>query len=604
DAKNNGGIINIVTRRTMSDLFGGNLNLGGDSRPGGNGNVGLYYNGKDLNASFSGGISHGLGGGSSTGLRLNYRDSNEQRDQFDATSTSISGSRSGYGQIDYRFAESDLVSLSFNLHHWASDYTSYGTHNFFNAGNAIVEHSYDTNAPIGAAGNFGDYNNASLLLKHEFSKDHTISLDVSYNANGYTSNSRSISTYYRANGEQDSARFSGRNSIYDRWGSTTITSLSYDNPISDKLTISLGGKNETNRLDNNTSVQNLDRSTGEYSLDTLQTNHYLPTNSIYAAYGNVAYRPVKELGLQAGVRFERATVSAKYASGESVISRNYSNFFPSGSISYSLTDAQSLTFSYRRSLSLPDIDVLNPIKVRWGDLYESSGNPDLDPEFTQSLELNYNTFWGAGNMISVGPYYSTTTGSIEGTQQLLNGITYTTTANFNGAYSLGSEMSVSLRPADWFNFRASGNLFVKVNRGGTIPGDIHSSALGKSGNAFFSLDLVKGTTLGMNLFFDSPAQVGGSLQGGNVFWNFSLRQRLLENKLNILLSVSDPFNLQQWHNVYESPDYRSEYTSKWSSRHVGLNISYTFGTTPQMETHKQDKSDTKGSSGSGGGGGQ
>ncbi|MDB5033435.1 MAG: Outer rane receptor protein [Chlorobi bacterium] len=603
DAKNGGGIINIVTRRTMSDLFGGNLSAGVDSRLGGNTGAGLYYNGKDLNASLGGGLYHGSGHGSSTSLRLNYRDSNEQRDQADGTSTSTSNSHNGYGQIDYRFTESDLVSLSFNLHGWSSDYTSHGAHTFYNLNNAIVERSYDTSGPISGSGNSGDYNSASLLLKHEFGKDHKLSLDVSYNANGYVSNSEYSSTYFRADGELDSARVSGRSSTYDQKNSTIITSLNYDNPISDKLTISLGGKNETNSLDDNTSVRSLDRATGEYILDATQTNHYLPTNSIYAAYGNAAYRPIKELGIQAGLRFERATVSAKYASGEPIISRNYSNFFPSGSLSYNITDAQSLTFSYRRSLALPDIDVLNPVKIKWSDFYEASGNPDLDPEFTQSLELNYNTFWGAGNMISVAPYYSITTGSIESTQRLLNGVTYSTTANFNGAYSLGSEVSVSLRPFDWFNFRGSINLFMKVNRGSDIPGDVYSSALGNNGNASLNADLMKGTTLSTNLFFNTPAQVGESRQSGFVYWNVSLRQRLLENKLSISLSVNDPLNLQQWHNVYESPDFRSESTSKWLTRYVGLNVSYTFGTTPRMETHKQEKSDTKGSSGSGGSGG-
>jgi hypothetical protein len=110
-------------------------------------------------------------------------------------------------------------------------------------------------------------------------------------------------------------------------------------------------------------------------------------------------------------------------------------------------------------------------------------------------------------------------------------------------------------------------------------------------------------TLSLTSYSSKPATVGGSTTSGWNYWSVSLRQRLLDKKLTIQLRVNDPFNLQKWENVYESPDFRTEMSSKWSSRFVGLNISYSFGTQPRMEEHRQEKTETKGSSGSGGSGG-
>ena len=76
-----------------------------------------------------------------------------------------------------------------------------------------------------------------------------------------------------------------------------------------------------------------------------------------------------------------------------------------------------------------------------------------------------------------------------------------------------------------------------------------------------------------------------------------------DNKLNISLRANDPFDLQKWESTNDGPSFHTEMSSKWSSRFLSLNLSYTFGTTPRMETHKQEKSDTKGGGSSGGSGG-
>lgn len=602
DAKYSGGIINIVTRRTMGDMFGGNVSLAGDSRPGGNGSGGLYYNGNDLNASLGGGMNRGDYSGSNTTLRLNYRDSNEYRNQGTATNESVTNGYFGYGQLDYKITEKDLLSLSFNINYWSSNYGSIGSNEFRNAAGVVVMRSYDTSMPAGDGWNGGGYNSASFLMRHTFSPDHKINLDVSYNGNNSEGGTDYRSLYYRADGTLDGDRSAGRYSTYDQSTATIISTLTYDNPLSESFTISLGGKSEINMLDNNTTVSNRDRVTGEFVPDTLQSNHYLPNNSVYALYANASYRIFTDLSFQAGLRFERANVSAEFASGASLISLGYSNFFPSGSIAYNITPEHSLTFSYRRSVALPDIYALNPVRVKWNDFFENSGNPDLDPEFTQSFELNYNTFWGAGNMISVAPYYSTTDGSIENSQQLIGSVNYSTYENFNGTYSIGSEMSVALRPLQWLNFRASANVYRKVNRGSSIPGDVYSAASGYSGNLSLSVDPLPNLTFSTNMFVMNPSAVGAVRAGNFTFLTFSLRQRLLENKLSVSLRLNDPFNMQKAENVYDTPEFYSESIYNRPSRYIGLNISYNFGTTPRMETHKQEKSDTKGG-GSGGGAG-
>lgn len=603
DAKDQGGIINIVTRRTLSDMVGGNVNAGADTRGGLNGGVGLYYNSKDVNASLGGGGYYGPNTSRETTLRINHFDSNERKIQGDGNSESSSSSYYSYGQLDYKLTESDLFSLSFNLNGWGSERTSSGADTYYNASDAVVGRFYDTNATNKGVKNSGGYNSGSFLYKHTFAPDHTIELSTNYDGNGYGSGSRYISQFFRANGSLDSSRSSLRNNSYDRSGSTIISKVDYENPLSESFKLTLGAKNELNFLDNNTVVENMNRTTGEFTRDTAQTNHYLPQNSIYALYGNGAVVLSPQFTMQAGLRMEHAIVSAKYQSGQELVSRSYTNFFPSGSLAWNLDQQNSLTFSYRRSVALPDIDALNPTKFRWNDISEFSGNPNLQPEFNNSFELNYSTFWGMGNMVTFAPYYATTSGNIESSQQLLNNVTYSSYANFNGTYSIGAEASVSVRPWEWLNVRTSGGIYRKVNRGSAIPGDLYSSAIGNNGSLWLTLTLMEGLTFSNSLFFQNPAAVGGQTPSSMVFWNASVQQRLLDKKLTITLRINDPLNLQKWQNTYSSPEFYSNTESKWDSRSVGLSISYNFGTIPRLESHEKEKSETKGSGGGGNSGG-
>ncbi len=245
---------------------------------------------------------------------------------------------------------------------------------------------------------------------------------------------------------------------------------------------------------------------------------------------------------------------------------------------------------------------MNPVVRKWNDLATSSGNPDLSPEFSHNVELNYTTFWGAGNMATVGPFYRATTGNIEQSTELINGATYSRSVNFNGTYSIGSSASLAMRPVPWLNLRLSGSAYSTVNRGSTIPGDAHSSTTGYSTNAVVGADLMEGLTLTGQAIINSPGKIGNNESVRSVVANFSLRARLLENKLTVTLRAADPFGLQKWGVNYTSPEFSSVAEGNWGTRFVGLNVSYNFGKIPRMEQHRQERTETKGSSGGAAGG--
>jgi len=131
DASSSGGIINIVTKRTMSDMLGGTVDAGVNSRAGADASIGLYYNEGGLSASLSGGHNRGANRGSNTTTRINYLDSIDWRDEGASKSKSSNSSMYTFGQLDYSLYDKGVASISFYLSKWTSDNTSQGYRSFY-----------------------------------------------------------------------------------------------------------------------------------------------------------------------------------------------------------------------------------------------------------------------------------------------------------------------------------------------------------------------------------------------------------------------------------------------------------------------------------------
>ncbi len=595
DARMQGGIINIVSKKKLSDMFGGNISIGTDSRLGLNTNAGLFYNGKIINASLNGGIFYGPQSNSSTSLRINYLDSIERTIKTNATGTSTSSNKSGSGQVDYNFTDNDVASVSFNINRWPSNRYSGGITEYYNISNKLIRNSIDTSYRDPNSTEDGGYDEGSFLLKHNFSKDHLISLEWNYTGWGWSNSSIYKSTNY-VGSTIDSLKSIDRIDYRKNGTKSNVLSLSYENPVNDKLKLELGGKYEANNGDNITELKVMDYKKGEYVQDSIQSNHYIPQNSIYAGYINVSLSVSNELSFQSGIRSEFANVSAKYSNGLEIISKNFNNLFPSGSVNFNFNQSNSLSLSYRRSVSLPSVDDLNPTKVKWSNIFIKSGNPDLEPEFENSFELGYNTFWGIGNNVSTSLFLTKTSGNIENSQQIIDELTYSTDANFNGTDKYGIESNIMLRPVTWLNLRLGGSVFNTENRGSNIPGDIYSHDLGYTLNGYINSDIYNGLSFGSNIYYRSGSIIGGNNNSGYSWMSLSLNQKLFDKKLSISLRVNDPFNFQKWEMKYQSYQFYSENLNKWTSRTIGININYRFGTTPKMEEFKKEKSNSKGGS--------
>ena len=71
--------------------------------------------------------------------------------------------------------------------------------------------------------------------------------------------------------------------------------------------------------------------------------------------------------------------------------KNYTELFPTVNFGYELNDRDNFTLGYNRRIRRPRNRFLNPFRTQSSATFVFVGNPDLDPTFTNSFDLGYNT---------------------------------------------------------------------------------------------------------------------------------------------------------------------------------------------------------------------
>src|SRR5690606_3420373 len=105
--------------------------------------------------------------------------------------------------------------------------------------------------------------------------------------------------------------------------------------------------------------------------------------AFYAQYkGNI-----KKIEYLIGLRYEKTDIDIDDVSNVFNQKNTYDNLFPSGNISYSISDKPQIQTSYSKRINRPFLFFLNPFSELIDFNYRFSGNPNLNPGFTDALEL-------------------------------------------------------------------------------------------------------------------------------------------------------------------------------------------------------------------------
>lgn len=581
DAEGSAGIINIITKQKNASGLSGSVSGGIGTRQN-NGNFNLNYNKNRFS------ISANLGG------NLTWpQTSITTFNQDITTDTSRNSLHSTRNSTIKRYGTISSLTAGYDINSYNSITSTFRyNRGGFNVNGPATTNSSSTIHGIKIDTSFASqYQNNTiqhnLFYGFDWSMDYTHKfhkegeeLDLSAQWSHSAINTNYTNTY------SGDSPFNNQRGLNDGTNNEYTLQADYTLPISKLLKFEAGGKTTIRRLNSNFDTfggDDLD------VLDQANSDIYNYNQNVYAGYSVLTFTLPKSYTILAGGRFENTTINGEAISAEPnllPVSQNYNVFIPSLTIQKQFGTSQTLKLSYSKRITRPSLTFLNPFINTSNPQSESAGNPNLSPEISQTVELNYNTFIKS-SVINFSVYYKHINGLIESilvptTVNDSTKGTISTYQNIGSNNSWGSSFFGSINPIKILTLRASINAYTyNPNTTSVFVQDHSANGTYIQYNAFGMAELDLKSIVGQVFAIEnSPRR---TIQGTNPSFSllgFGVRKQFDNKKASIGINVLQPFNKYKYfdQNINDpSKGLVQTSSTAFPFRSVGLTFSYSFG---------------------------
>jgi len=584
DAEGAGGIINIILKKNAKDglngYVGADYSIGLGKYPGYNPYVGLTFK-RDklqLNATYF------------YAWQKEFQNISQERDLSDNgeyTSNSYS--------IQHRQSNNINVGATYDItdkQYIALSYTGqYGSFN--DSENSITHIVYPSNTA-------NNTNSSGLFPSNSTTKYSDVGLNYHLQTDTMGSTFSIISDYAYNNRTGRSGTFSqtydyknaltNDTSFYFNYPSRTkifTANAQYNKVFKSGTQLMVGGKASITNISN---VNSYDIFNGNiWNTDLAQGFNYLYKEKIFAGFANLSGK-LLNIEYKIGLRGENSDIDGYLTGGaqDTAIHRNYFNLFPDVYFKRNLDkDGNNfLSLSYSRRISRPSYFELNPYKYYIDNYSVQSGNPYLNPQFTNSVELGYTLH---------GQYYFSLSYSY--TQDVINQVIET---NPNNAYmsimrqNAGNNsvyvatFSIPVKITKWWT--TSNNLLLTYTKAVAPEFDL------KRGSFLVQtqqeIDFTPTFNFTFNGFYTPNVLQGNIITGHIAEVDAGFQKKFLKNKLVAKASVNDIFYTDNFKATSYYNDMTIRLNQKEQTRFLTLSLVYNFNWGKAFEAKEMKKSNS------------
>jgi len=359
------------------------------------------------------------------------------------------------------------------------------------------------------------------------------------------------------------------------------TQIDYTKPLANGAKVETGMLGTFRTIDNDFRVE--DFVDGSFQVDPNLTNNFIYQEDVAGAYANYG-QDFKKWSYQVGLRGEWSFISTELVNTAEVNDRNYVNLFPSLFGSYKLDPSNTLQASYSRRIRRPRFWDLNPFFTLTDRRNFFSGNPNLDPEFTDSYELSHLKIWDSGN-IGTSAYYRRTTDLITRIVTVVEDAdneTLRRPENIGIEHNLGIEFVWAYTAIKWLRLDGGFNGYRfavdGISADGT-PLTVEANAYDIKLNARVSF--WKNANLQMRGNFRSPANTVQGSRKSITSINLAASKDFLNNNMTVTLSVRDLLNNRRRRSITDTDALFAEGDFQWRPRTFTATINYRINAKKQ-----------------------
>jgi outer membrane receptor protein involved in Fe transport len=379
--------------------------------------------------------------------------------------------------------------------------------------------------------------------------------------------------------------------LNDEFERQWILQADYVNPIGKDAKLEMGLRTSFRDMINDYIVTEK-QANGEFTVIPGLRNIFNYQENISAAYVILGSK-MKQFSYQFGLRAESTDIKTELEQTGEKNPRNYANLFPSAHFTYSITPDNSFQLSYSKRVRRPTYNDLTPFVTFSDNRNFFSGNPNLNPEFTDAFELGHVKYVDQGS-ISSSVYYRNTVGKIDRFRMVdTAGFARTMPVNISDQQSMGIEVAGSYNFTKNYKADLSFNAFRAVADASNINVAFQSDTY--SWFARHSSRVKIGATdVQVRANYEAPQQTPQGTRGHIAWMDISASKDIMKGNGTLSLSILDIFNsrINRYESRFLDPRDGSGFYTRGQSQgrltSVNLTFNYRFKTTKQ--TAKQRRS--------------
>ncbi|MCS2891474.1 TonB-dependent receptor [Parabacteroides faecis] len=590
DAEGVGGIINIITAKNAMQGYTGTVRANASTLGsfGGGGYVSLKVGNLGLTANYGYNNRNSPWNDSHS-----ERETDEDRLAGGRPTKLIEDGRSKYkGPFQYGYLEAsyeidtlNLISVGANLFRGKSknlselDAVLNPLGDEFNSSPIYKFHRNSV-----SEGTFGS-TDLNVDYQHSTSKKDellTVSYRFSQSPNDSESNTElsDVVNYYLSN-------------EYPKWNINDASTIEhtgqvdYTTPLFNKQTLEAGVKYINRQNKSNTLEQIYNDSTKMWEDHSRDNSQFRHTQHIYSAYLGYLVR-LNKFGIKAGVRAEGTSLKAEFARKPDMdFSTNYFDVVPNATLTYQIDMSTQIRLGYNMRIQRPGIWYLNPYINDVDPQNISQGNPNLDSEKSNNVNLNFSKFtqkFSINASLSytfvnnpIERYSFTADFPVDDPRSQYNGAMWNTYDNIGKKQQVGMFLYGNWSPTTWFRIYMNGGLDYTDLKAPTL----NLKKDGVSGRVFAGTQftLPKDFRINLNGGYFSPWIMLQGKQSPFYFAGLNVSKDFLKKKLSVSVGANNPFwKTMKMEMTTNGEGFRNVSTNWRSAREFRFSISYRFGT--------------------------
>jgi outer membrane receptor protein involved in Fe transport len=446
-----------------------------------------------------------------------------------------------------------------------------------------------------------------LNYKHNFPKNgHELTADLTYNSASNTNMNLVTTDYYSVPANNVLGQFQQMQNITGS-NKYLIIQSDYANPLTEKSKLEMGVRAAIRSNDSKNDFYFYDPHSGSFIYTPRLSNQYNSNDQVYAAYTTFTNQ-INNFGYQVGLRVESSNYEGVLPDKNQTFKVNFPvSLFPSFFLSQKLKNDRQIQLNYTRRINRPNFWQLYPYINYSDSLNLTRGNPNLKPEFTNSMEFSYQKIFKNKDNFIASVYYKQTndlitryqvtdTSSFSSKPLLINSY-----INANSSYVTGLELIAKNKLTKWWELTSNLNLYtskIKTGDSSQLQQNSIASWFGKISNNF---KLPKNFTVQLSGDYQSktilpPGGSGSNTGGGGYGGMFgqttasqgyvrpsygvdaAVRYEFLKNKTaSISLNVNDIFRTRKQDIHSESPFFVQDALRRRDPQVFRLNFNWRFG---------------------------